>query len=171
MSSSERGFSFIELVLMAAIILIVAALAIPNLLRSRIAANESAAIGSLRAINTAASAYKLTYHNGFPTGLRALGTPGPTPSDGEKSCAEAQLIDDQLTRGMKSGYNFTYEEGSGDVPNTAASGGCAGWNNYTINADPVTPGTSGQRHFYSDQSGVIRSNSSAVAGPTDEPVQ
>jgi len=168
MSRTERGFSFVELVLMVAIILIVAALAIPNLLRSRIAANESGAIDSLRSINTSARTYKLAYHNGYPASLRALGTAAET--DEKKSCGEAQLIDDELTRGMKSGYIFTYQEGSGDLPNAAPSGGCAGWNNYTVNADPVTPGTSGQRHFYTDQTGVIRSNASAVAGRTDGPV-
>ena len=166
---NQKGFSLIELVIVVSIILIFAAIAVPNLLRSRIAANEASAVGSVRAINTSARTYYSTYHNGYPAGLVAMGTAsaaGTTPS-----CGEALLIDNQLTLGTKTGYNFTYSDGSGDTPNAAMQGGCAGWNTYTVNADPVTPGTSGQRHFYSDQTGVIRYNANGVAGTTDAPVQ
>jgi prepilin-type N-terminal cleavage/methylation domain-containing protein len=165
---NQKGFSLIELVIVVAIILLFAAIAVPNLLRSRIAANEALAVGSVRAINTSARTYYSTYHNGYPAGLVAMGT---STADTTPSCGEALLIDSQLTLGTKTGYNFTYSDGSGDTPNSATLGGCAGWNAYTVNADPVTPGTSGQRHFYSDQTGVIRYNANGVAGTTDAPVQ
>jgi type IV pilus assembly protein PilA len=166
---NQEGFSFVELLVVIAIILIFAAIAVPNLLHSRIAANEASAIGSIRTMNTSARTYYSTYHNGYPAGLPAMGTTAGGSTI--PSCGEALLIDNQLTLGTKNGYNFTYADGYRDTPNSATPGGCAGWNTYTVNADPVTPGTSGQRHFYSDQTGVIRYNPNGVAGSTDAPMQ
>jgi len=152
---NQKGFSLIELLIVVAIILIIAAIAIPNLLRSRMAANEASAVGSLRTLNTAAVTYSSTYPaNGYPASLAALGTSGGATS------ASADLIDSVLASGTKSGYGFTFTGGTG-LPS----------NGYSIVGDPVNRGTSGQRGFYTDQSGVIRYNPTATASSSDAPLQ
>ena len=155
MKKNQKGFSLIELLIVVAIILIIAAIAIPNLLRSRMAANEASAVGSLRTLNTAAVTYSSTYPaNGYPATLAALGTTAGATS------ASADLIDSVLASGTKSGYGFTFTGGTG-LPS----------NGYSIVGDPVNRGTSGQRGFYTDQSGVIRYNPTATASSSDAPLQ
>jgi type IV pilus assembly protein PilA len=137
----QKGFSLIELLIVVAIILIIAAIAIPNLMRSKMAANESSAVGSLRTINTAEVTYSTTYPaTGFAV-LSALG--GASPCASATSTA-ACLIDNVLAQGTKSGYNFSATAGSGTPAVT-----------YTSLATAVAAGQSGQRGFCSDQSGVI----------------
>jgi prepilin-type N-terminal cleavage/methylation domain-containing protein len=155
MRNRQKGFSLIELLIVVAIILIIAAIAIPNLLRSRMAANEASAVGSLRTINTACVTYSSTYGVGFPSNLSNLGTSGTASS------TSADLIDNVLAGGAKSGYTFTYAAG------TAAAGVVP---TYTLHGDPITPGQTGQRYFFTDQSGVIRFNPSAAATNTDTPI-
>ena len=163
MNRHEKGFSLIELLIVVAIILIIAAIAIPNLLRSRMAANEASAVGSIRTVNTAAITYNSTYGNGFPPSLAAIGT-----STGAVSCTNAQLVDSVLTGGTKSGYTFALNHGATVL--TSASSSCSGGygysDGYVVTAVPITVGTTGQRGFCSDATGVIRYNTSGTAGYT-----
>jgi len=156
----EKGFSLIELLIVVAIILIIAAIAIPNLLRSRIAAAEASAVGTLRTMNTAAVSYSSTYGNGFPPSLAAMGT--KTPPSANASCDESQLVDNVVTSGTKQGYTFTYVMGNA---NATKPNGCtnAGGNSYFITGIPQAVGQTGQRSFCTDASGVIRFNPAGAA--------
>jgi len=152
---NQKGFSLIELLIVVAIILIIAAIAIPNLLRSRMAANEASAVGSLRTLNTAAVTYSSTYPSvGYPGTLGALAPAASATS------AAADLVDSVLAAGTKSGYSFTWAAGAG-TPSTG----------YNITANAVAQGTSGTRGFYTDQSGVIRYSAGAGATTASAPLQ
>ena len=141
MRNKQKGFSLIELLIVVAIILIIAAIAIPNLLRSKMAANEASAVGSLRTINTSCVAFSTSYGT-FPAALTNL---GPIASGGTASSTSADLIDSVLSAGSKSGYTFTYSPANSNQT-------------YTITATPIAVGQTGQRMFFTDQSGVIRAN-------------
>ena len=106
MRNKQKGFSLIELLIVVAIILIIAAIAIPNLLRAKMAANEASAVGSLRTINTSCVEYSTTYGVGFPSSLASLGGTGTATS------ASAGLIDSVLAGGVKSGYTFAFTPGT-----------------------------------------------------------
>ncbi len=145
------GFSLIEVLVVVAIILIIAAIAIPYLLRSKIAANEAAAVHALRAITTAEISYDTQYGLGYAPTLSAL---GPPPS-GTASATHADLIDEVLASGIRNGYSFVY------VP---IVGGGATPDRFTANANPLSPGQTGDRYFYADQTNVIRYK---LTGPAD----
>jgi type IV pilus assembly protein PilA len=148
----EQGFSLIELLIVVAIILIIAAIAIPNLIRARIAANDSSAASSVRSIGTAQIAYNSTYNAGYGT-LAQLGTPAlPCVA----SAASACLLDDVVTAGTKSGYTITaVPAGAGNTTFVGA-------------AVPVSVGVTGQRSFCADETGVIRYDVSGGGAPAND---
>ena len=146
----QTGFSLIELLIVVAIILIIAAIAIPNLLRSKMAANEASAVGSMRTINTASVAFSTTYGN-YPAALSNLATGSSVSS------TSADLIDTVLASGTKSGYTFVYTAGTGNQ-------------SYTLTAAPVNLNVTGQRGFFTDQSGVIRANTGGAATVASTPI-
>jgi type IV pilus assembly protein PilA len=138
----QRGFSLIELLIVVAIILIIAAIAIPNLLRARMAANESSAVASIRTINTGEITYNASYPTvGFAPTLSNLGGVAPCTPTSTAAC----LIDSVLAGGNKSGYNFT-AVGAGGPPATQ----------YYATAVPVTENQTGIRSFCSFEDAVIR---------------
>ena len=154
----QKGFPLIELLIVVAIILIIAAIAIPNLMRSRMAANESSAVGSIRTINTAFVTYASSFPDtGYAATLGALGgTTAACAPPALATVAAACLIDNLLSVvQQKSGYQFAAAG--------AATAGSTTNNTYTVTALPLSVGATGNRGFFSDQSGVIRYTLTGVA--------
>ena len=154
---NQNGFSLIELLIVVAIILIIAAIAIPSLMRSKIQANEAAAVETLRTLDSSVVMYSTSY-GGFP---RTLAEMGPS-SGGATTSAAADLIDSVLSTGVKSGYKFAYAVVSSDPLGNVIS--------YSITATPLQAGVTGQRSFYTDQSGTIRSTANGTADATSTPI-
>ncbi len=155
MRNREKGFSLIELLIVVAIILIIAAIAIPNLLQSRQRANETSAAGSLRTINTSEVTYQTTYGVGFANLLVTLGPGAGLPY----TCANAGLIDNVLAAGFKSGYLFTNVPGPGAFGPAGIGvppGGCGAWGSSGYAYQAMAQPNQGKRGYYSDDSGVIR---------------
>ena len=147
----QRGFSLIELLIVVAIILIIAAIAIPNLLQARIAANESSAASSIRTIKTAEFSYSSAYPTvGYAASLSNLGGPTPCTASSTTAC----ILDNVLATAIpgsagKSGYTFlaTGIPGAGGTPFNAA---------FVVGGAPIAPKASGNRSFCSTDDGVMR---------------
>ena len=149
----SRGFSLIELLIVVAIILILAAIAVPKLNQNRMLAQETAAIRQVQTINTAQTQYYSQFGR-YATNLAEL---GPAQSGGASGPAASDLIPEDLAKGKKSGYIFTVQPTQ---------------NGYQINSNPEAFGSSGRRTFYSDQTMVIRNNwGNEPANPTSPEIK
>ncbi len=155
----QKGFSLIELLIVVAIILIIAAIAIPNLLRARMAANEASAVGSVRTVNTAEVTYASTYPTvGYAGTLRALGGAlgaTCTPSTASACLLDAVLANNGSPAGSgKSGYTFTMTAG-------VSAGGVL--IQYTTSGVPIKVNQTGIRAFCSTEDAVVRVDPAGVA--------
>jgi prepilin-type N-terminal cleavage/methylation domain-containing protein len=144
----QKGFSLIELLIVVAIILIIAAIAIPNLLRARIAANESSAVAAIRTLNTAQISYNSAYPTvGYASTMGALAGTSCAPPTSASAC----LIDTALAAGTKSGYSFALSGTTGTPVST-----------YQVRADPIAPNQTGVKYFCSFADGVVRSGAASL---------
>jgi type IV pilus assembly protein PilA len=153
----QSGFSLIELLIVISVILLIAGISIPSLIQSRMRGNEASAVGSLRQMATSSLAFQVQCSDvGYESTLTLLG-----PGGGD--CASGANLLDSVLGGsaspQKAGYAFTFT-GDGQTPSIA----------FTISADPIS-GYSGTRHFFIDQSGVVRENDTATATIADQPIQ
>jgi prepilin-type N-terminal cleavage/methylation domain-containing protein len=138
----NQGFTLIELMIVVAIIAIIAAIAIPSLLNARKAGNEASAVSSLRTLSTVNEQYRTRFQQ-YSASLANLQAQG--------------YIDTVLGAGAKSGYNFTYVVGAPPVT-------------WVCNADPTVAGTTGDRGFFVNESGVIRGQDPAPATVASNPI-
>jgi type IV pilus assembly protein PilA len=145
----NKGFSLIELLIVVAIILIIAAIAVPSFLRSRIVANESAAAAAVRTINSAQISYNSAYPSvGFASTLTQLSGTSCSPPSSTGAC----LIDSALAAGERTGYTFTLSNVSG-TPSSS----------YSLVASPSNANYSGVRNFCSFEDAIIRVSMTAIS--------
>ncbi|MGB1772347.1 MAG: type IV pilin protein [Planctomycetota bacterium] len=140
MKNAENGFTLLELMIVIAVLSLIAAIGIPNLMPSLSGGREAAAIGSMRTLSTAAEQYRLR-QGSYPTTLSDLAAVDPA------------LVDSEIANGERNGYSFVL---TGQQ------------STFDCNANPTSD--NGSRYFYVDESGVIRQSVSGTAGPTDNPV-
>jgi type IV pilus assembly protein PilA len=161
-TKAHLGFSLIELLIVVAIILIIAAIAVPNLLQSKKAANQSSAVSVLRTVNTAAVSYWVTYSNGYPPSLGALGGAG-----GAATCNLSILMDETVTTPpyQKSGYQFGFTGTDGNV--SAPPTGCVpGFQGYLATATPTSLGVTGNSSYCVDEAGILHQDTTGVVAAT-----
>ena len=137
------GFTLVEIMIVLAIVIVLLAIAIPNLLRSRVIVNETAALTNCRSINNACQLYHINQET-YPANLSDLVEPASNPP----------YIDAALATGRKQGYEYIYNLVDPE--------------HFTLNVNPATAGLLKGRYFYMDESGIVRTKSDGPAGPTDE---
>jgi len=162
----QRGFSLIELLVVVAIILIIAAIAIPNYLKAKATANESSTIGTLKAVATANAVYSNQF-NMYAATLPALGGAPGQPS----TCAAFQSLDNNLVTslaaGIYKGWTFTYTPtGTAINQTTGPCAGTAGNPGFVVSAVPLNP-AQGARSFCTDESNSMHYDP-ALSAPTTE---
>ncbi len=161
---NRQGFSLIELLMVAALLMIILGLTLPNLLRARFKANETSAVGAMKVIYGAENRYAAVY-NSFSPDLTSLGPPtaGAPPDNTAADYVDTVLagrVAGNPLRFVKSGYQFTY----------TSVGAYPAVRQFFLAADPVARGSTGERSFWMDQTGVIHYNSSAAATINDTPL-
>ncbi len=160
MRHSERGFTLVEIMIVVAIIALLAAIAIPNVLRGRTTANESASVGNMRAIISSLEMFR-SVNSAYPTtaqtwmtamyGATCAAADPPTPDFGPPSFCNTMAGGTAAATGLVQGYMYTY--------NPVANGAT-----YTVQATPLTVNNTGTRSFFTDESGIIRHCTTAVQG-------
>jgi len=161
---NQKGFTLIELLIVVAIIRIIAAIAIPSLLRARIAANEADAIGDSRTVVSASIAYQTGNGGAFAKTLGCLGTPSTCGWPSTTTPFLDPAVGASTAVVTKQGYNRTYTLGA---PNTSIGlYDVSGSTSYGYASAPAVPAQTGNRYFATDQSGLICMNPNTAVGAT-----